>query len=171
MDKQYANSWQIPTSRRQRKPCCLSPPSRKALIKGTLVWMLLVAVLTCSIRSQPTAPGSLLQHLFFPLQHSSSYSILKYSARNTRRKYDTPLLTVALTTLTHPNQRGSMSVVSSAAACRPQERCLPHAVGELEAPRQLALLLPPPRRAAGGWSCACTSRWALCEREPGRLQA
>jgi len=72
------------------------PPSRKALIKGTLVWMLLVAVLTCSIRSQPTAPGSLLQHTeIFSTQHK-------------RRKYDTPLLTVALTTLTHPNQRGSM---------------------------------------------------------------
>lgn len=41
-----------------------------------------------------------------------------------------------------------MSAVSSAAASRPWERCLRHARGELEAPRQQGLLLPP-RKAAG----------------------
>lgn len=85
----------------------------------------------------------------FSLQPSSSYSMLKYSARNTRRKYDTPLLTVALTTLTHPNQRGSMSVVSSAAASQPQERCLPPARRELEAPRLRGLTAPSSAQGGG----------------------
>lgn len=50
-----------------------------------------------------------------------------------------------------------MSAVSSAAASRPWERCLLRACGELEAPRQEGLLLPP-LQAAGEWSCGCTSR-------------
>lgn len=50
-----------------------------------------------------------------------------------------------------------MSAVSSAAASRPWECCVLHAHGELEAPRQQGLLLPP-CMAAGEWSCGCTSR-------------
>lgn len=166
MDKQYANSWQIPTSSRQRKACSPSPPWRRALIKGTLVKMLLFAVLTRSIRSQPTAAGSLQQHLL-SLQPSSSYSRLKYSARNTRgenmirRCYQLPWQHGHILI-----KEGSMSAVSSAAAS------LWSAVscGELEAPRQQGLLLPP-LQAAGEWSCGCTSTWALREKKPGRLQA
>lgn len=105
MDKQHANSWQTPTSSPQRKACSPSPPWRKALIKGTLVWMLLFAVLTCSIRSQPTAPR-FLAAAPSSLQPSSSKQHTKiFSTQYRRRKYDTPLLTVALTTRTHPNQR------------------------------------------------------------------
>lgn len=150
---QTADKYQHPVG--SKRLASLSPPSRKALIKGTLVWMLLVTVLTCSISSQPTALGSLLQHLppasLFQLQQTKIFS-----TQHKRRKYDTLLLTVALTTLTHPNQRGSMSVVSSAAASRPWERQLLRACRALEAPRQQGLLLPP-HKAAGGWSCACTS--------------